>query len=85
VKTVVDFTLFRKRQVGELLVTTGWSYRKASDAAPTRQWCYVANVSNSDPLTYQIAVDGVPLTFDASTASRAGVTYQQVQQALPAV
>jgi hypothetical protein len=82
-KTVVDFVIFRKREVGSLMVTTGWSYNNVGDASPSRQWCYVSDSSNSTSLDYHIAVDGVPISFDASKAARAGLTKQQVSQALP--
>ena len=82
-KSVVDFTIFRKREVGTLQVTTGWAYKKVGDAAPSHQWCYAANISDPSALSYQIAVDSVAIPFDLSKASRAGVTQQQVHQALP--
>lgn len=82
-KTVVDFTIFRKREAGSLLVTTGWSYNGVGDATPSLQWCYISDTSSSNGLSFHIAVDGVPIPFDTSKASRAGLTQQQVRQALP--
>ncbi len=82
-KTVVDFTIFRKREVGSLTVTTGWRYNSVSDSTPSHQWCYVSDTSNPSGLTYHIAVDGVAVPFDASKALRAGLTQLQVSQALP--
>lgn len=81
-KTVVDFTVFRRRELGSVLVVTGWSYSGVDDAAPTDQWCYIKDTSNPNNLTYQIAVDGREIPFEPSKASRAGVTSNQVRAAL---
>jgi hypothetical protein len=82
-KTVVDFTIFRRREVGSLMITTGWSYNGVGDTTPSRQWCYISEPSNSNSLSYHIAVDGIAVPFDSSKALRAGLTQAQVRQALP--
>lgn len=82
-KTVVDFSIFRKQRVDELVVTTGWKYQKADDAAPASQWCYIVKTTAPDALSFEIATDGVADSFNQERATKAGITWAEVQRALP--
>ena len=82
-KTVVDFTVFRRQKAGDLRVNTGWRYEKMSDPAPSFQYCHMYKSSGGDTLQLAIAQNGRPLLFDPERAAKVGVTWSEVQQALP--
>jgi hypothetical protein len=82
-KTVVDFTIFRTTEVGDLEVHTGWHYQNASDTAPTVQYCHVVKASVPDALQLPIAHDRMPVEFNSVQAAKAGITWADVQRALP--
>jgi hypothetical protein len=82
-KTVVDFSIFRTQTIDGLVVKTGWKYQKADDPAPSSQWCYIEKTSVPDGLNLQIATDGSADPFNPAKAAKAGVTWSEVQRALP--
>jgi hypothetical protein len=82
-KTVVDFSIFRTQAIDGLVVRTGWKYQKADDPAPSSQWCYIEKTSLADGLHLQIATDGSADPFNPGRAAKAGVTWSEVQKALP--
>ncbi len=82
-KSVVDFSIFRHNELGALVVTTGWSYDKLSDPAPSEQWCYMHNKAVRDGLQMTIAVEGKALPFNPDRAARAGITADDIRLALP--
>jgi hypothetical protein len=82
-KTVVDFSIFRTQAINGLVVRTGWKYQKTDDPAPSSQWCYIEKTSVPDGLNLQIATDGIADPFNPGRAAKAGVTWSEVQKALP--
>jgi hypothetical protein len=79
-KTVIDFSVFHRKEVGRMQVTTGWSYETVEDKSPKDQWCYIGgpskpiianNAGRRDP-------EGVKL------AKKLGYSDVEVEQALAA-
>jgi len=82
-KTVVDFSIFRTERIEGFIVKTGWKYQKADDPAPSSQWCYIEKASVSDGLQLPIATDGHVDHFNPDRAAKTGITWNDVQRALP--
>lgn len=82
-KTVVDFNIFRKQEIDGLRVVTGWKYQKTGDPVPSFQWCYVHKMSDPNGLNLSIAIDGQAKHFNPETTAKAGLTWAEVQKALP--
>jgi hypothetical protein len=81
-KTVTDFTVFQRQEVGDINVVTGWKYRTINDMSPSFQYCHMYKSSSRDGLQLAIARDGEAIEFDAATARKVGVTWSDVQSAL---
>ena len=82
-KTVVDFSIFRTQRIDGLIVRTGWKYQKVDDPAPSSKWCYLEKASVSDGLQLPIATDGHVDHFNPDRAVKTGITWNDVQRALP--
>ena len=82
-KTVVDFSVFRTQEINSLAVVTGWKYQKTDDPAPSHQWCYVRKISDPDGFNLPIATNTVAEPFNSEKAAKAGITWSEVQRALP--
>jgi len=82
-KTVVDFTVFRTRQIEGIEVVTGWKYKALSDSAPSFQYCHMLRSSSGNNLQLPIARNGKAIPFDLNLATKVGITWTDVQKALP--
>ena len=82
-RTVVDFTIFRRNEVGDLGVNTGWNYNSVSDQAPSFQYCHVYKRTRGADLQIPIAANGEPLPFNPEHAAKADITRDDVLRALP--
>jgi len=82
-QSALDFSIFRTQTIDGLVVKTGWKYQKADDPAPSSQWCYIEKTSVPDGLNLPIATDGSAHPFNPGKAAKAGVTWSEVQKALP--
>ena len=80
-KTVVDFTVFHKTEVGRMVVVTGWAYKTVEDKSPTRQWCYIENnPSNAHIARSSTGRDLAGIKF----AKQLGYSEAEIEQALAA-
>jgi hypothetical protein len=78
-KTVVEFVVFKYRELDGLNVTTGWAYHHPEDNAPFQQHCYI---SMPNGLNLNIAFDREPTPIDAALASKLRIANETVRKAL---
>ena len=80
-KTVVDFTVFHRKEVGRMNVVTGWGYKTVEDKSPQHQWCYIDALPNR-PFISSVGksrdLDGIKL------AKQLGYSDAEIEQALAA-
>lgn len=80
-KTVVDFTVFHKTEVGRMLVVTGWGYKTVEDKSPQRQWCYI----DARPNNPYISSTGKTRDLEGiKLAKQLGYSDTEIEQALAA-